>query len=307
MHQISLDDIHLVNQIAKVGSFARAADANDLPRPSVTRRIKQLESYLGVTLFQRSTRQLSLTPEGEVFLQHCEVIDMQWQQATERLRNISGEPSGKLRVSALGLFNRTIAGPILSRFVRQYPKIDLELTSTWSAPDASKFDFDLMFNTKPLDDKSFISEPLTITNRDFYASPDYLARVKCPETPLELNELDLIILNYTDLENGQWLWQDDNTVRSLTLQSHLKLDEAEAALQMTLLGHGICWLPDFICEKHLEEKKLVRLFGGRFATPGPLWAIYPRTPYENQRMRLFIDVAKSSELLGKPVSDAARS
>jgi len=305
MHQISLDDIRLVNLIAKVGSFARAADANDLPRPSVTRRIKQLESYLGVILFQRSTRQLSLTPEGEVFLQHCQTIEMEWQQATERMKNTGSEPSGKLRVSALGLFNRTIAGPILSQFVRQYPKIELELTSTWSAPDASKFDFDLMFNTKPLDDKSFISEVLTITNRDFYASPDYLASIKIPETPLGLNELELVILNYTDLENGRWLWQDDNTVRSLALQSHLKLDEAEAALQMTILGHGICWLPDFVCEKYLVNQQLVRLFDGRFATPGPLWAIYPRTPYENQRMRLFIDMAKSSGLLGKPVTGIA--
>ncbi|WP_299788843.1 LysR family transcriptional regulator [uncultured Shewanella sp.] len=307
MHQISLDDIRLVNLIAKVGSFARAADANDLPRPSVTRRIKQLETYLGVILFQRSTRQLSLTPEGEVFLQHCQAIDMEWQQATERMKNTGAEPSGKLRVSALGLFNRTIAGPILSQFVNQYPKIDLELTSTWSAPDASKFDFDLMFNTKPLDDKSFISEVLTITDRDFYASPDYLARIKVPQTPLDMSTLDLIILNYTDLENGQWLWQDESTVRSMAVQSHLKLDEAEAALQMTLLGHGICWLPDFVCEKHLAEKKLVRLFDGSFATPGPLWAIYPRTPYENQRMRLFIEMAKSSELLGKPVVNAVKS
>jgi len=307
MHQISLDDIRLVNLIAKVGSFARAADANDLPRPSVTRRIKQLESYLGVILFQRSTRQLSLTPEGEVFLQHCQAIETEWQQATERMKNTGTEPSGKLRVSALGLFNRTIAGPILSQFVRLYPKIDLELTSTWSAPDASKFDFDLMFNTKPLDDKSFISEVLTITNRDFYASPDYLATIKMPQIPLDMSTLDLIILNYTDLENGQWLWQDDSTVRSMAVQSHLKLDEAEAALQMTLLGHGICWLPDFVCEKHLAEQKLVRLFDGHFATPGPLWAIYPRTPYENQRMRLFIEMAKSSGLLGKPAMDAARS
>jgi len=307
MHQISLDDIRLVNLIAKVGSFARAADANDLPRPSVTRRIKQLESYLGVTLFQRSTRQLSLTSEGEVFLQHCQTIEMEWQQATERMKSTSSEPCGKLRVSALGLFNRTIAGPILSQFVRLYPKIDLELTSTWSAPDASKFDFDLMFNTKPLDDKSFISEVLTITNRDFYASPDYLAKIKSPESPIELRELELVILNYTDLENGHWLWQDNDTIQSLTVQSHLKLDEAEAALQMTLLGHGICWLPDFVCEEHLKEQKLVRMFDGKYATPGPLWAIYPRTPYENQRMRLFIDMAKSSGLLGKPVMDAARS
>ncbi|USD39252.1 MULTISPECIES: LysR family transcriptional regulator [Ferrimonas] len=300
MHQISLDDLRLVNHIAKVGSFARAADSLAQPRPSVTRRIKQLESHLGVVLFQRSTRQLALTPEGEAFLQHSQAIEMQWLEATERMKTTTCEPSGKLRVSALGLFNRVIAGPVLSEFVRKYPNIDLELRSTWSAPDATKFDVDLMFNTKPLNDKSFVSEPLSLTKRDFYASPEYLKTAGTPSNIQELNDHHLVVLNYTDLGDGDWYWQDGDQLQTLPVHSHLRLDEAEAALQMTLLGHGICWLPDFCCNQYLESGQLVRLFDGRFATPGPLWAIYPRTPFENHRMRLFIEMARASELLGEP-------
>ncbi|WP_417345877.1 LysR family transcriptional regulator [Ferrimonas sp.] len=300
MHQVTLDDIRLVNQIARLGSFARAADSLSLPRPSVTRRVKQLEAHLGVTLFQRSTRQLSLTQEGEAFLEHSLNIEQHWQTATEQMKSASGEPVGRLRVSALGLFNRVIAGPVLSRFVKTYPGIDLELKSTWSPPDATKFDVDLMFNTKPLEDKSFINEPLSLTQRDFYASRDYLERKGVPDSITELANHDLVVLNYTDFKDGDWLWQDGEQQKTLQVKSNLMLDEAEAALQMTLLGHGICWLPDFCCEKYLESGEMVRLFEGRHATPGPLWAIYPRTPFENQRLRLFIEMARDSQLLGKP-------
>ncbi|SDK38058.1 DNA-binding transcriptional regulator, LysR family [Ferrimonas sediminum] len=300
MHQISLDDIRLVNQIARVGSFARAADTLSLPRPSVTRRVKQLEQFLGVSLFQRSTRKLALTPEGEAFLQHSQTIEAEWKQVTERMKTTTGEPSGRLRVSALGLFNRVIAGPVLSQFVRQYPKIDLQLKSTWSAPDATKFDVDLMLNTKPLDDKSFVNEPLSLTKRDFYASPDYLNKAGFPKDIKDLCNHDLVALNYTDLNDGEWYWQDGDQLRTLQVRSHLSLDEAEAAVQMTLLGHGICWLPDFCCQQYLDNGQLARLFDGRFGTPGPLWAIYPRTPFENHRMRLFIEMARASQLLGEP-------
>lgn len=298
MHQISLDDMRLVNHIAKVRSFSRAADTLGLTRPSVTRRIKQLEAHLGVILFQRSTRQLSLTPAGESFLKHSLAIETEWQKASEQMKITTNEPSGKLRISSLGLFNSTIAGPALSQFVRQYPRIELELDSTWRAPDSTKYDYDLMFNVMSLDDKNFINEPFAVNHRDFYASPDYLSRVKMPQTPLDLADHDLVQLNYTDLDNSFWHWLDGENVRLLPVHSNLKTDEADTAMKMTLLGHGICWLPDFFCHKYVENHQLVRLFHGRYATPDTLWAIYPKTPYENQRARLFIDMARSSGLLG---------
>ncbi|MBY6096799.1 LysR family transcriptional regulator [Ferrimonas balearica] len=302
MHQVTLDDIRLINQIARLGSFARAADSLSLLRPNVTRRVKQLEQHLGVSLFHRSTRKLSLTHEGRAFLEHSLDIETRWSTALEQMKSAGGAPSGTLRISALGLFNRLLAGPVLSRFMETYPGIRLEMKSTWSAPDATKFDVDIMFNTKPLDDKSFICEPLSLSYRDFYASPGYLERKGTPSTIEDLDNHDLVVLNYTDLPEGQWLRQDGDVTRPFSVQSQLHLDEVEAGLQMTLLGHGICWLPDFFCNEHVEAGELVRLFGEQYASPGPLWAIYPRTPYENQRLRLFIEMARESQLTGKPAN-----
>lgn len=300
MHQVTLDDIKLINQIARVGSFARAADSLQLLRPNVTRRVKQLEMHLGVTLFHRSTRKLTLTFEGKAFMQHSLLIEERWATAIEQMRDAGSEPAGTLRISALGLFNRLLAGPVLSRFIDAYPGIRLEMKSTWAAPDAAKFDVDIMFNTKPIDDKSFICEPLSLSYRDFYASPAYLARKGSPKSIADFGLHNLIALNYTDLAEGEWLWQDGNERKVLQVDSQLYLDEAEAALKMTLLGHGICWLPDFFCHDHVASGELVPLFERQHASLGPLWAIYPRTPFENQRLRLFIDMVRESQLMGKP-------
>ncbi|MGS0681973.1 LysR family transcriptional regulator [Shewanella sp. 125m-7] len=300
MHQVTLDDIKLINQITRLGSFARAADSLQLLRPNVTRRVKQLEIHLGVTLFHRSTRNLSLTFEGKAFMEHSISIEERWTTAIEQMKIAGGQPTGTLRISALGLFNRLLAGPVLSRFMEAYPGIRLEMKSTWAAPDATKFDVDIMFNTKPIEDKSFICEPFALSYRDFYASPVYLARKGQPKGIEDLSLHNLIALNYTDLAEGEWLWLDGEQKKILAVESQLYLDEAEAALKMTLLGHGICWLPDFFCRDHVTTGELVPLFERRHASLAPLWAIYPRTPFENQRIRLFIDMVRESELMGKP-------
>jgi molybdate transport repressor ModE-like protein len=86
MHHISLEDIQLINLIARLGSFAAAAEQLDVPRPNVTRRIKQVEEILGVLLFQRSTRCLTLTAEGEEFIHHCRAIEQQWHTAIDQLQ-----------------------------------------------------------------------------------------------------------------------------------------------------------------------------------------------------------------------------
>lgn len=301
MNNISLDHIKLVNLIAKMGCFARAADQLSLPRPSVTRRVKQLEAFLGVVLFKRSTRQLSLTPEGEAFLQHSLTIEQQWNTAVERMQAAHATPGGSLRICGLELFNRVISGPCLSDFISRYPGVDLTLITTGEAPNAHKFDADLMFNIVPLDDKSFISEPVAISVRDFYATPAYLARTGIPEHPLDLYRFKLLTHNYR-ITSASWLWRDGCEVRPLEINSSLKFDEAEAALEMTLRDHGICWLPNFLCDPYVQRGELIQLFDGLHGTEVTLWAIYPRTPYVSNRIRLFIDMIRNSGLLGRPAS-----
>lgn len=298
MHPVSLDDIQLVNLIARLGSFAGAAEHRCIPRPNVSRRVKQLEQFLGVSLFIRSTRKLSLTPEGEAFLLHSQAIEQQWKSALEQVQLSRGKPSGELRISALGLFHRVLAGPVLSRFIQQYPDIKLEMLSHWQAPGITKFDADLLFNISPLKDKRFVNEPLSIAARHFYASPAYLSRNGVPAHPRDLDKFERISTNYPDMEN--WEWCEDGRRHGLEDTAPLCCDEPEAVLKLTLLEHGIACLPEFICREHVARGELVQLFGGHYAAEETLWAIYPKAPYESDRCRLFIDMVRDSRLFGRP-------
>jgi LysR family transcriptional regulator for bpeEF and oprC len=299
MHHTSLDDIQLINLIARLGSFAAAAEHLGIPRPNVTRRVKQLEEFLGVLLFQRSTRRLSLTAEGEEFIVHSRAIELQWNTAVDRLQSKQHEPSGQLKIWALGIISRMLAGQCLTDFSRRYPGIEIEMMSSWSNLHVRKFDADLILDTLPLNDKSFISEPITLAKHDFYATPTYLARHGVPKHPTELPNYELIIHNAPHFEN--WAWMDEHGKHCLKVEGKFKFEEVEAAMSMTLSHHGICWLPTFLCDYFQNRQELVRLFEGRYATEITLYAIYPRSQFQSARVRLFIEMVKSSGLFGTAI------
>ena len=302
MHRISLDDIHLINLIAKKGSFASAAALLNLPRPNVTRRVKQVEEFLGVMLFQRSTRRLTLTPEGQAFLQHSSIIDQQWQTALAQVQATQDNVGGKLKVWGLGIVSRVLSGKCISDFIHRYPGIELEMMSSWSNLHLRKFDADLILDTTPVDDKGFISEPIAWAKHDFYATPTYLARNGVPKHPEDMPDYDLVIHNVPRFST--WTWPDETGYQQLKVDSNLKFEEVEAVMNMTLCHHGISWLPSFICDYFVDRGELIRLFEGRFSTDVALYAIYPRTPFQSVKSRLFIDMVKQSGAFGSPADNA---
>jgi DNA-binding transcriptional LysR family regulator len=160
----------------------------------------------------------------------------------------------------------------------------------------------LILDTSPLDEKSFISEPISRAQHDFYATPTYLARHGVPQHPEELGDYDLIIHNAPHFST--WIWSDEEGEHDLKADGKLKFDEVEAAMNMCLCHHGICWLPTFICDYFVKQKELVRLFEGRFSTEIILYAIYPRNPFQSNRARLFIELVKESHLFGEAISNS---
>ncbi|WP_394131342.1 LysR family transcriptional regulator [Shewanella maritima] len=299
MNPISIADINLINEISRVMSFTEAGENLSLPRSTVTRRVKTLEEYLGVSLFYRSTRRLSLTLEGERFLKHAKQIELEWNQASEKMKLTSSVPSGKLRVSALSLFNRVICREPLSNFMSKYPQIELEISSTSAAPDLNMANIDLMLNTRQIDNKGYIHEAIAFSEKRFYASPEYLSKMGVPQTPEQLLDHKLILVKHPNSANDIWRWQEQGVDREIKVSSNLKIDQIDCAIEMMLLGNGICWLPEFSCKQYVKEGKLKRILPHVSCSKGTLWAIYPKNPYDSQRLRLFIDMIKESGLFGE--------
>ena len=303
MMNISVDDLKLINLIATQGSFAKAADTMNLTRPSVSRRIKAIEDSLQIMLFKRTTRQLELTFEGRRFIEHTMAMEQQWIRAMGEIQTQKAEPIGKLTVCSQDLINRLLAQHCLKDFLAQYPKIDLTLLTTHGLPETNKFEADLMLHIIPLNEQAFISEPLVLCHRRFYASPAYLARNGVPRHPRELGAYHTIECFETarPREVDQWTWLEDELLHKVQINSFLHCDELEVAMHMALNDCGIVWLPDFLCQEYVAQGRLVDVFDGKYATTRPVYAIYPRSQYYPSTTRAFIHFMRYNKLLGVPL------
>ncbi|MFC1502868.1 LysR family transcriptional regulator [Pseudomonadota bacterium] len=302
MTNISVDDLKLINHIACHGSFAKAADMLNLTRPSVTRRVKSVEDSLQILLFKRTTRQLELTCEGRLFVEHSMAIEQQWIQLMGEIQSQKNEPAGKLTICNLDLLNRHLTKSCLADFLAKYPKIELTLLTTHDLPETNKFDADLMIHITPLNEPAFISEPLFLCQYKFYASPAYLAKNGVPQHPRDLGDYHAIECS-TDLwsETDYWLWFEDEISHQVKINSRMRCDEMEAAKNMALNDYGIVWLPDFLCRQDVTEGRLVPLFDGKFANFVPIYAIYPRSQYRPSAIKAFIHFMRYSNLFGMPL------
>lgn len=303
MTNISVDDLKLINLIACQGSFTKAADILNLTRPSVSRRVKSVEDSLQILLFKRTTRQLELTYEGRRFIEHTVAMEQQWIQAIGEIQSQKAEPTGKLKVCSLDLLNRRLAQFCLTDFLEQYPKVDLTLLTTHGMPETNKFDADLMLHISPLDEQAFISEPLVLCHRRFYASPAYLAKNGVPQHPRELGAYHTIECSESARvrETGYWLWFEDEISHQVKINSRMQCDELEVAMHMALNDFGIVWLPDFLVRQYVAEGRLVSLFDGKFADSVPIYAIYPRSQYCPSSTKAFIHFMRYNKLLGVPL------
>ncbi|MFC1503088.1 LysR substrate-binding domain-containing protein [Pseudomonadota bacterium] len=299
MANISVDDLKLINLIASQGSFSKAADILNLTRPSVSRRIKSVEDSLQILLFKRTIRQLELTYEGRRFIEHTVAMEQQWIQAIGEIQSQKAEPT----VCSLDLLNRRMAQYCLADFLGQYPKVDLTLVTTHGMPGDNKFDADLMLHICPLDEQAFISEPLVLCHRRFYASPAYLAKNGVPQHPRELGAYHTIDCSESarEREMGYWSWYEGDLSYQVKITSRMQCDELEVAMHMALKDYGIVWLPDFLVRQYVADGRLVSLFDGNFADAVPIYAIYPKSQYCPSATKAFIHFMRYNKLFGMPL------
>ncbi len=175
-------------QTARLGSFVKAAAALEVSAVAVSRNVARLEAQLGVRLFARTTRQLSLTDEGRELLAQCEAPLEQLESAFRRSRESSGEPSGRVRVTAVSPFARSYLMPRLGEFHARYPKVELDVELSEQVADLVAEQFDVGIRVGPQRDASFIARPLGALALVLCASPAYLDRVGTPQTLADLAE-----------------------------------------------------------------------------------------------------------------------
>lgn len=305
-----LDDTAIFAAVVQQGGFSHAARFLNISNGLVSRRIAKLEEKLGVTLIKRTTRQIHLTPEGELFWQHAERIQKELESAVSLIQSLSEKPKGTIRISAPLFFGRTILTPILADFLKQFPGITIDLILTNLRLDPIKEGYDLMIRgagyaiPTSLKDSNLIMKPLVTSGIGLYASPEYLLT---HGEPASLEDLDAhIIIGYVDqklqLEDFEtWRYQDNKAEKTVTLKPKFNCNDMECGLTACVNGYGIGRFGEIMAKEAIRENKLRPVLTQYDWGSSVMYALYNQQKALPKRTRLLLDfiVANTKNLCVK--------
>jgi DNA-binding transcriptional LysR family regulator len=287
MHEVG--DMEVFVRVIERASFSGAADALGVTPSAVSKHVTRLEDRLGVRLLHRTTRRLSLTPEGEIY--HARVRDIlaAFAEAEGEVAHRGVEPQGLLRINSVAPFAFHCLSDALPEFMALYPKVEVALAVTDHIVDLIEEGADLGLRTGRIDDASLVRRPICTVERGIYAAPAYVERRGLPASPEELKEHDCIGLSSTPAWE-QWPFDIGGERRVVEVRSRLSVDNAMMALQLAIGGAGIARTSNLTVGRAATDGRLVQLFRDSHVTEAtPLSAVYPIGRHRMLKVRVFID------------------
>lgn len=251
----SLDDLVVFAQVAETRSFAQTGRQAGVSASAIAKRMARLEERLGVRLLHRSTRSVSLTAEGRLFLTRCHRVLDELRGAELELSQAAGTPRGRLRVS-LPMVGSLLL-PVLAEFMRQHPQVELDLDLSDRLVDIIEEGFDAAIRTGEPDNSDLIARPLGSWPMLIVASPGYLARQGIPERPSDLARhacLHHCFRRTGKLETWPLDWSGE--AADISLPTTMISNNLEGRLCFAEQGLGIACLPEFTVRDAIEAGRL---------------------------------------------------
>ena len=205
---MEFQDLRLFVSVVDNGSFTRAAEQEDLPTSTVSRRLRKLEDNLGVRLLERTTRKVHVTELGEEFYERCLRILEEVDDTRSRLQQKQDQPSGRLRVYAPTEFTRVHFQDIIPAFAQACPDITLELFTIDGGHNVVDSRVDVMIHIEEPQDSSYIGRVLCTATTNYYASAAYLEKFGTPQKPEDLRHHECIVEAYNPNQYDHWIFPE---------------------------------------------------------------------------------------------------
>lgn len=282
-------ELEIFTRIAEETNLTRAAEELGLSVSGVSRSLASLENRLGVRLVQRTTRQLSLTAEGERFAQSARDILSNLHEAEASVSLVAAEPRGTLRIGSSLSFALLHLMPVIRQFKTRYPMVQIDLQASNRYCDSIDNALDIAIRTRPAEvDSSLTIRKLAEVPRVLVASPDYLARNGAPEQPEDLNDHALLL--YTLAQDWDHLtFTRDGESKRLPMTAELVSNDGQLLLQAALDGMGILVQPAYIVHQDLSAGRLVHVLKDWALPRLSMNLVFPSREHLPARTRLFID------------------
>ncbi len=285
-----LDGMVIFAEVIKAGSFTKAADSSGHSTSYISKEINKLEERLGVRLMHRTTRTISLTPEGKLYFEQCQQIINDAREAEFALSGRQLEPQGELKVSCPVSFGLSRIRPILSKFLETYPQVTLNMDLNDRKVDVVGDGFDVVIRASmKLEDSSLICRRFMTSKAVTVASPQYLEKYGKPKSPSEL--INHKTMSYSNLKApNNWIYHNDAGEETVvTVNSEVITNSPELELELCLGGQGIMRMPVFNLGDEIETGRLVPLFEDYLEPEVSVYLVYASRKHMSAKVRAFID------------------
>ena len=276
--------------IAEAGSLTAAAELLESSLPALVRTLAMLEQHLGVRLFNRTTRRVSLTDEGRVYVDDCRRLLVAIADSEAALTQDAAEPSGHLTVTASVLFGQMYVAPAVTRFVQAYPKVHVSLQLHDHVVNLLEAKIDVGVRIGELEDQSLVAQPLGRVRRVVVVSPAYLKQHGTPQHPRDLLKLNCIRATGNSIPG--WAFQEKGRIFSIPVSGNLEFNQVWPAAQACLADMGLGMFISYQVAEFVRDGRLQIVLEEFEAKPRPISLVYPHARLLPARTRAFIDWMK---------------
>jgi len=285
----SSNEMSIFTRVVDRGSFAAAASDLDLSPSAVSKLMTRLESRLGVRLLNRTTRQLALTAEGEIFLDRSRKILDAIEAAESEVASTRRAAQGHLRVHAFPTFAVDHLSAVLPEFLARYPRITFEFLVTNRVVDLVDDNIDVALRVGPLRDSSFVTRKIADLTQIVCASPPYLARHGTPADPRELARHACLTLSHVP-DARTWAFNIAGETVKVAVNGPVTADSAHMLLRLAINGAGIIRFGYIIVAQAIQDGRLVPLLEDvQQPESFPLWAMFLPGRQRTPRIKAFLD------------------
>ncbi len=281
-------------EVAQRGSLSAAAREEGITPAMVGRRIDQLEERLGVKLFKRSTRKVTLTPEGSTFYEDCHRLLDELRSAEDALTVGTKNASGRLIVTAPTAFGRRHIAPHLPAFLAEHPRLAITLHLSERLVDLKNERFDLAIRIADMKSADLIAAKLARNHRVVCASPAYFKRAGKPKALAELAKHNCLVTSTEDGTADTWSFVEKGKPVAVKVAGNLQCNDGEVLTRWAISGEGLAWRSAWEVSEEVKRGRLVTALDD-YAFPGNnIYAVYPERRLLPAKVRFFIEFLRKT-------------
>ncbi len=278
-------------RVVEAGSFTRAADSLDMPNATLSKQVQELEAHLGVRLLQRTTRRVTVTPEGRDYYEKTTRILRDLEDIDTSFDVARSKPRGHLRVDVGGSTARDVLVPALPGFTARYPDIRIDLGVSDRSADLISDNIDCVIRGGALDSSSLVARHIGDASLLTCAAPAYLKQFGTPAYPEELKNGHRLV-SYLSPQNGRafpFRFARGAEKLEIKVEHRVGVNESNAHLAAAVAGLGIVQTFGYAARAALESGVLVEILRPWRPPAYPFHVVYPQNRHVSQRLRVFID------------------